>query len=681
MVDLDRAHPNCPADRSAARWVAPPRFLRYWTSASAAGGFHPDEGKLNRGPDRRDHEEAPELACLRGVLAAGLLSAAARRAEDLDVSAERVLIQWGVIDEDAYLARLARYLDIPLIDLAAIPRTDCPLTDRQIAAAATVGAIPLRQQGELSIVVAPTVRFPARALCRRRARWPATPLRLTSAAALQRFLELQGRAALGRTAAFDLQQRWPAISASAEHDGTPLWRQRLVRGALVICAAAGVPLLAPDVTSTVLALWFIGFAALRLVAGFWPIRPSRRRLRRLDETLPVYSLIVALYREAETVKDLVAALEALDYPHEKLDIILVLEPDDLATRAALARLQPRPHLRVLIAPPFGPRTKPKALNYALSFARGDFLAVFDAEDRPEPGQLRAALDAFEQHGPDTGCVQASLSIDNLTHSWLSRSFVAEYAGQFDVVLRGLSALRTPLPLGGSSNHFRIAVLRAVGGWDPFNVTEDADLGFRLARFGYRSQAFASTTFEEAPVTLRHWLPQRTRWMKGFIQTWLVHMRHPLRLWREIGGRGVATLNLLVGGSVVTALAYPVLLLVAVLMLADQCTSLPDWLQPEPPGALHYAALLAGYATTILMGWQGLARRRQLRLAPVLLLTPLYWLCLSVAAWRAVIQFVWSPHRWEKTTHGLVRRAHAPGTDQTAATDTASDRQRPRQACA
>ncbi|MCG6207848.1 glycosyltransferase [Rhodopseudomonas sp. HC1] len=670
MVDCGRADD----DPRAARWIEPPRFLRYWAPAPHPGPAGREDSQHGRG----DEHAAPELACLRGVLAPELLGAAARRAEDLGISAERVLIQWGAIDEDAYLARLAGHLDIPLIDLARIPRTDCPLSDRQIAAAAAAGVIPLRQHGALSYVVAPTLRLSARALCQRRARWPGAALQLTSAAALQRFLEQQGRVALGRTAAFDLLRRRPAMSASTG-DGAMLWRQRLVRCAVVIGALVSLPLLAPAATSTLLALWFIGFAALRLVAGLWPVRPVRRRLRRLDETLPVYTLIAALYREAGTVADLVAALEALDYPREKLDIILVLEPGDLATRAALARLKPRPHLRVLVAPPFGPQTKPKALNYALAFAHGDFLAVFDAEDRPEPGQLRAALDAFAQHGPATGCVQASLSIDNLTHSWLSRSFAAEYAGQFDLVLRGLSALRTPLPLGGSSNHFRVAVLRDIGGWDPFNVTEDADLGFRLARFGYRSHAFTSTTFEEAPVTLRNWLPQRTRWMKGFIQTWVVHMRHPLRLWGEIGGRGVATLNLLVAGNVVTALAYPVLLVIGALMVVGHFAPLPVAMQPGPPGLLHYAAVVAGYTSTIVLGWQGLARRRQLALMPVLLLTPLYWLCLSVAAWRAVWQFVWSPHRWEKTTHGVARRAEAPGAR--AATDNASSPRRPRRASA
>ena len=292
-----------------------------------------------------------------------------------------------------------------------------------------------------------------------------------------------------------------------------------------------------------------------------PRLPQKKMQRLPDHRLPVYTVIAALYREAKSVGPLMQAIDAFDYPREKLQVILALEPNDLATRAAIARLGPMPHVQVLIASATGPQTKPKALNCALPFARGSFTAVFDAEDRPDPGQLRAALDAFRSHDTDVACAQASLCIDNNTKdSWLSRTFAAEYAGQFDVFLPGLAAMRMPLPLGGSSNHFRTAVLREVGGWDAWNVTEDADLGFRLARFGYRSVTFNSTTNEEAPIRFKAWLGQRSRWMKGWMQTWGVHMREPRRLWRQAGPRGFFTLNIIVGGNVLTALAYPVLVI-------------------------------------------------------------------------------------------------------------------------
>ena len=282
--------------------------------------------------------------------------------------------------------------------------------------------------------------------------------------------------------------------------------------------------------------------------------------------------------------------------------------------------------------------------------------MFDAEDRPDPGQLRAALDAFRSHDADVACAQASLCIDNNNKdSWLSRTFAAEYAGQFDVFLPGLAAMRMPLPLGGSSNHFRTSVLREVGGWDAWNVTEDADLGFRLARFGYRSVTFDSTTNEEAPIRFKAWLGQRSRWMKGWMQTWGVHMREPRRLWREAGLRGFLTLNIIIGGNVVTALAYPVLVIeLAAYLLTNLTGNTSGLFFTGSLAPLHIATIAAGFASTVLIGLMGLSRRGRLRSGWVLAATPFYWGCLSIAAWRALWQLWRDPYRWEKTEHGLTQ---------------------------
>ena len=204
-----------------------------------------------------------------------------------------------------------------------------------------------------------------------------------------------------------------------------------------------------------------------------------------DDELPMYSVIAALHREAAVVDQLLSAIERLDYPTEKLDVILAVEADDHGTRAAITARKHRIPIVVVPVAPAALRTKPKALNVALPFARGAFIVIYDAEDRPERNQLRRALQAFRSAGNDLACVQARLCTDTKM-TWLSRYFSAEYAGHFDIFLPRLAALGLPLPLGGSSNHFRTATLREVGGWDPHNVTEDADLGMRLARFGYRS---------------------------------------------------------------------------------------------------------------------------------------------------------------------------------------------------
>jgi cellulose synthase/poly-beta-1,6-N-acetylglucosamine synthase-like glycosyltransferase len=396
--------------------------------------------------------------------------------------------------------------------------------------------------------------------------------------------------------------------------------------------------------------------------------------------LPIYTVIAALYREAKSVGSLMRAINAFDYPREKLQVILALEPNDLATRAAIARLGPMPHVQVLIASTADPQTKPKALNCALPFARGSFTAVFDAEDRPEPDQLRAALDAFRSNSADVACAQASLCIDNNKDSWLSRTFAAEYAGQFDVFLPGLAAMRMPLPLGGSSNHFRTAVLREVGGWDAWNVTEDADLGIRLARFGYRSVTFDSTTSEEAPIRFRAWLGQRSRWMKGWMKTWSVHMREPRRLWREAGPRGFLALNIIVGGNVLTALAYPILVIeLAAYLLTNFTGETSGLFFTGSLAPLHVATITAGFASTVLIGLMGLSRRGRLRSGWVLALTPLYWGCLTIAAWRALWELWRDPYRWEKTEHGLTQsrpQATARPRQRADFKDSVLDRRRP-----
>jgi cellulose synthase/poly-beta-1,6-N-acetylglucosamine synthase-like glycosyltransferase len=306
-------------------------------------------------------------------------------------------------------------------------------------------------------------------------------------------------------------------------------------------------------------------------------------------------------------------------------------------------------ITVVAVPPGGPRTKPKALNFALPFARGTFTVIYDAEDRPEPAQLREALEAFRDGGERLACVQAPLSIDNTADSWLARLFTAEYAGHFDVFLPGLSALRLPLPLGGSSNHFRTASLRALAAWDPYNVTEDADLGMRLARFGYCAGTIGATTYEEAPTRLGPWLRQRTRWFKGWMQTWLVHMRAPAKLWRDLGPAGFFGFQLIVGGSAFFALVHPLFL-----------AALIDDAFGGTLTRLYFATAVAGYLASAVLGFIGLKRRGLTRIVWVLLLTPLHWLLLSIAAWRALYQLIFAPYAWEKTQHGLAKSSRRSG---------------------
>ena len=633
-----------------------------WANALRDDWRRPDRshpgGNDNR-PELPGLAATPELACLIHVLPPDLLRAAAARSRELGVGADRVLIQWDRIDEPTYLRHLARHLGLAIETFADIDLADTPLTPEQFQQAARSGLLPVRRNGDLIWMLAPQ-HLGARRVAQLVARHPdlTNRLRLTPRQRLQHLLQHRSGGVLTRDAIHGLLARRSSLTAAPRSAAPSRIRKApiaLAIAALATLAAMSVPLL-----SSVLAVWFLAFIGLRLAASFAPPYVGRDTPRLTDNELPVYSIIIALYREAISVPWLLHAIDALDYPREKLDLILAVEADDRDTQHAIARFGPMPHLRVVIAPTEGPRTKPKALNAALPFARGSFIAVFDAEDRPEQDQLRVALDAFRHAGDELACVQARLSINNATESLFSRMFAVEYAGQFDLVLPGLARLGLPLPLGGSSNHFRADALRDVGGWDAFNVTEDADLGFRLARFGYRSATIASYTPEEAPISFGAWLRQRSRWMKGFMQTWRVHMRDPRQLWRDAGPCGFFGLNLLIGGHVLTALAYPILLagLIAYLIgtvANDGTYAFFDGLLSP----LNLLTLIAGYAATTITGLRALARQRRLREGWILLLTPLYWGCLSLASWRALWQLWRTPYHWEKTDHGVSAIALPP----------------------
>ena len=410
-----------------------------------------------------------------------------------------------------------------------------------------------------------------------------------------------------------------------------------------------LPLGGLETVGLLLTVFFMNCSYWKLRAAF--SRPRPLRLESVSsERLPTYSVLVPLYKEASVIPDLVTHLLALDYPASKLQILLVLEEDDDETRRTVAQHARAPIFDVIAVPPGGPRTKPKALTYALSFARGEFVAVFDAEDRPEPDQLRKAAAAFREER-NLGCVQARLVPDN-EDSWLARMFTLEYAANFQVLLPALASWRVPLPLGGTSNHFPRAVLEKVGGWDPYNVTEDADLGIRLARFGYQSVTILSHTFEEAPVALRQWLPQRRRWVKGWMQTSIVclgrmprHLRLPLR--ERLAVHGILT------GGVLGLLLYPASL-VALILFGSALAELtwPDTVPIWILIALNLGNFLAIMTAAAVSTLRGLRAAGAVHLAPLIPLLPFYWALMSLAAWQALFQFLRNRFAWEKTAHGI-----------------------------
>jgi len=441
-----------------------------------------------------------------------------------------------------------------------------------------------------------------------------------------------------------------------------LTRSQKVTIALMFLATAACLYLDAAATlaagNSAVGLFLLCCLILRIVlvwAGSGTLYQSRTTKEELDalepKTLPVYSILIPLYRDAAVVPTLARALRSLDYPKSKLDIKLILEGDDPETIEACKRAGLEGCVELIVVPPSQPRTKPKALNYALSFARGQLLTIYDAEDVPEPDQLKRAVLAFRKAPWDVVCLQARLNYFNWGENWLTRMFTLEYSLWFDWYLPGLEALGIPIPLGGTSNHFRAEVVRAVGGWDPFNVTEDADLGIRFTMSRWRVGVLDSTTYEEANNEVWNWIRQRSRWVKGYIQTWLVYMRHPAVTLSRLGWKGFLGFHAFIGGAFLGPLAFPPLALMFLVWLITR-TEMFDPLFSPATLAISLALLLAGNGLLIYFHMLAAWMRRRPILVFCSLQLPAYYFLMSIAAWRAMWQLVTKPHYWEKTEHGL-----------------------------
>jgi len=419
----------------------------------------------------------------------------------------------------------------------------------------------------------------------------------------------------------------------------------LVVGALVASErlATGWLILAIQTGFLMLAVWRI---ATILISGKPVGAPPL--MARPPGGWPRYTILAALHDEAEVVGQLIERLAAIDYPPDRLEALLLLEAHDQATIAAAMRARRPRWMRVVVVPPGVPHTKPRALNFGLARARGDLVTIYDAEDDPDPFQLREAADRFAADASGRiACLQSPLRIRRRRHCghaapFLDRQFAVEYAGLFEVALPALTRLGLPFPLGGTSNHFRIDALRAVGGWDAWNVTEDADLGFRLWRNGWRLGVLSRPTYETPPGALEFWLPQRTRWLKGYMQTWGVHTRSPERL----GLRGGAALILTLGAGLASAAIHAVTLawVVTAVMVAGV-----GGLPPDTP-AFALCVLILGAAAAWLQGKIGARRARIPYSAADMIAAPAYWSLLSLAFVHAVWRLVREPFAWDKTAH-------------------------------
>lgn len=382
---------------------------------------------------------------------------------------------------------------------------------------------------------------------------------------------------------------------------------------------------------------------------------SRRKIRTLNNAdLPLYTILCPLYKEWMVIPQFLSSMKRLDYPKDKLQVLLLLEEDDKASIAEVNNMQLPDYFEVCIVPDSYPKTKPKALNYGLSFTRGEYLVIYDAEDIPQKDQLKKALIAFRKNPGKTFCVQAKLNFYNTSQNLLTKFFSLEYTLWFDLVLPGLQAIHAPLPLGGTSNHFKTSIIKDLEGWDAFNVTEDADLGIRLFKQGFRTVIIDSVTYEEATSKLSNWVKQRTRWIKGYMQTYIVHLREPSTLALDFTNPHLVTFHLLMGLKTLFLLANPFLWAMTILYFSLR-PLLGGIIESFFPPLILYAGcfvLLIGNFLYIYMYLIALAKKGEWNLIFYVFFIPLYWLLMSYAAMAALGEFIVKPHHWNKTVHGF-----------------------------
>lgn len=573
---------------------------------------------------------------------------------------EQELLHSGMVDHDAYYGAIARAFRLPFIgtidpsSIQDIPNLDTQLiTPKQVRInhrnrAPQVAIVPeIARLAEFSVLL---LRLPE--LSR--------GLVITTPSAIRQAVWRAGSMRRVRQTVSDLFEREPRFSARIVATG---W-QGVLAGCLltsVIAACLVNPALLLPLTHCLVSLVYLSALGLRIWACLRQYRTRPVAQERPEGPLPVYTVMVALYREAGMVAQLVANLERLDWPRALLDVKLVCEADDRETVEALKALKLPAHFEIVEVPPFHPRTKPKALTYALAGARGEFLAVYDAEDRPHPHQLMEACARFQVCEPHVACLQAPLIIANLSDTALSGVFAIEYAALFRGLLPMLARHEMPLPLGGTSNHFRTHVLREVGGWDPFNVTEDADLGLRLYRLGYRSQTLRCQTLEDAPVSLNVWTGQRTRWFKGWLQTWLVLTRNPVETAKQMGPRATLAFHLLIGGMLASALLHPLILLFIVLSIIRLATEPLSTLPGEVLAlfALDCLNVIGSYLIFLQLGMGSMIGQERRRIGWRWLAVPMYWFMSSYAAWKALNELRTNPFFWKKTPHQASKIQGAP----------------------
>ncbi|MCW2140218.1 Glycosyltransferase, catalytic subunit of cellulose synthase and poly-beta-1,6-N-acetylglucosamine synthase [Actinoplanes cyaneus] len=604
-----------------------------------------------------------DMLLARGLVTARQMDDALREQEATGSRLGAILITSGAVRRLDLYELLAEQWGLPFLDLTHVDLDPELLDAHDPTDLVRAGWVPVRREADGAVLVA-TAERPSdeRAQLIRAAVGGTITQVVTTDWDIDQAVHRSYRERLVDDATMGLWRRSAAQSARQVLYPRQAWSLGVLLSAL-----AGSLILFPRATLTgvsmVIGVFFLVSVMFKFVVCLRGAKYDKEEAITAEEVaalgdhdLPVYTVLVPVYREANVIGDLLHNLGDLDYPRDRLEILLLMEEDDAETIAAARAAKPPPTVRFVIVPDRLPKTKPKACNVGLFFARGEYVVIYDAEDRPEPDQLKKAVVAFRRAGPETVCIQAALNYWNVDDNALTRMFTLEYSFWFDYMLPGLDDLNLPIPLGGTSNHFRVQALRTLGGWDPFNVTEDADLGIRASVLGYRVGVINSTTYEEANRAVGNWIRQRSRWIKGYMQTLLVHLRRPGTIVRGAGIRQSLSFVLLIGGTPASFLLTPPLYVIfAISLIAPELPIgqfFPTWVM-----AFGVFNLLVGNTAMVYLAMMGAFRRRRYGLMLWSLLNPVYWLLHAIAAYKALWQLITKPHYWEKTTHGL---SVAPG---------------------
>jgi cellulose synthase/poly-beta-1,6-N-acetylglucosamine synthase-like glycosyltransferase len=603
-----------------------------------------------------EHLRIGEMLLLRSIVTPEMVEDACAEHQRTGSRVGEILVHNGAVAERELIGVLAEQLQIPLVDVSDLDPRSLPQDVIPEPLARHLRCVPIGADDRcVYLAIAEPMDNDTIAALREHT---SLELRgfLATANSIDELLQRIHTGAYVDAATSELLSRLPEECANRVLSESQ-------RAGLVLGLVASIALLVVFPIPTLVA--FVGLASLFYTAAsfykFWlmysalgheyEVGVTDEEVRELDEReLPRYTILVPLYREANVVPRLVRAIEALDYPKTKLDVRLLCEREDEETIGVIRALGLAPHFKLVVVPPSSPQTKPKACNFGLLHADGEIVVIYDAEDRPDPDQLKKIVAAFRKTGPRVTCIQAKLNYFNQEQNLLTRWFSTEYAMWFELILPGLDAQNVPIPLGGTSNHFLRDRLVSLGAWDPYNVTEDADLGIRLHKAGYQTAIIDSTTLEEANSELNNWIRQRSRWIKGYIQTWLVHMRHPVRLFRQMGPGSFISFQLLVGGSFIFLL-NPIFWLLTTIFFFTHA----GLIQQVFPSFVFYAAafqLFIGNFAFMYLNMAGAVERGYYSLAKYALFSPLYWGLMSIAAWKGFIQLFTRPFYWEKTEHGL-----------------------------